>query len=642
MIRQNIATINASAGHYQIHDVTDGSILGPVSFGYSEYKRDPSVSCFGSGILARTSIPGTKRLVFTGFSPLLENFFISTMGGAASALLRTGLTQVSIRGACQQPSALRITRQDGRTQIDFKPISQLEAVWAGYQGKMGTYALQAYLYDRFKQRFPICRILVTGPAAGRTNYGALMSAPISRGRITAADCWAGRGGIGSNLLQRHNICAVIMGGDDDDSSLPAVDANRLEALFQRRFGKRMSQVVFEKTVKYRFDPELGTGGTLGVNFHKQKGWLFSYNYKSIYMSEAERLQIHREFVANHYLKEFNQQTIEKKQYRHCGEACVAVCKKMNGERKKDYEPYQAFGPNCGIFDQGAAERCNQFADAMGFDAIQAGMVAAWVIDLIHDGRLPKGDFGLRTDPKFDPENFHVIADSHRNADLAIEILTAIVYDPCAEVLRRGIRSAAKELSQRYGPDVIHYAVFNAFGDQGCIVPNQYWVPGMFSPMPIMGKYYQDYSADFRATRALGRKNAQRMVKELVIDEVGMCRFHRGWAEDLIAAIVEEVCGTNCNLSGRINNLARELVEDSQPVFWESFRVIDIIELYLRKILAENPANAEARRWVDLFDTNKLEAAREYWRQLLDGVAEGIQETRVDRSDGDRASWQDTQ
>ena len=48
-----------------------------------------------------------------------------------------------------------------------------------------------------------------------------------------------------------------------------------------------------------------------------------------------------------------EETIEKKQFKHCGEPCAAVCKKMNGIYKKDYEPYQALGPNSGIFDQRA-------------------------------------------------------------------------------------------------------------------------------------------------------------------------------------------------------------------------------------------------------------------------------------------------
>ena len=29
-----------------------------------------------------------------------------------------------------------------------------------------------------------------------------------------------------------------------------------------------------------------------------------------------------------------------------------------------------------------------------------------------------------------------------------------------------------------------------------MVPNQYWVPGMLSPMPMMGKYFVHYGVEF--------------------------------------------------------------------------------------------------------------------------------------------------
>jgi len=65
-------------------------------------------------------------------------------------------------------------------------------------------------------------------------------------------------------------------------------------------------------------------------------------------------------------KQFNQETIQTKQQRNCGEPCAAVCKKMHGRFKKDYEPHQTMGPLCGIFDQRAAEQLNHHAAAYEF------------------------------------------------------------------------------------------------------------------------------------------------------------------------------------------------------------------------------------------------------------------------------------
>ena len=136
--------------------------------------------------------------------------------------------------------------------------------------------------------------------------------------------------------------------------------------FQNKYNKKLAAKDFEATTKYRFDPKFSTGGTLGVNYATVGGKLIAFNYRSIFMTEDERKSIHEKYILDHYLKQFNEETIQAKQQFTCGEPCTAVCKKMNGEFKKDYEPYQTMGPLCGIFDQRAAEKLNHHADTLGF------------------------------------------------------------------------------------------------------------------------------------------------------------------------------------------------------------------------------------------------------------------------------------
>ncbi len=57
--------------------------------------------------------------------------------------------------------------------------------------------------------------------------------------------------------------------------------------------------------KYRYVPEFETGGTFGVNMHTAADRLFSFNYRSIYAGDVERLDQHQRFVLDHYLKQFN-------------------------------------------------------------------------------------------------------------------------------------------------------------------------------------------------------------------------------------------------------------------------------------------------------------------------------------------------
>ena len=141
------------------------------------------------------------------------------------------------------------------------------------------------------------------------------------------------------------------------------------------------QKDLESTSKYRYDEKVGTGGTFGVNYATMGGRILAFNYRTIYWTEEER-GLHQKLIVDHYLKQFNEETIVTKQQATCGEPCVAVCKKMNGIYKKDYEPYQTLGPLCGIFDQRAAEKLNHHCDAMGFDAISGGGVLAWLMDLL--------------------------------------------------------------------------------------------------------------------------------------------------------------------------------------------------------------------------------------------------------------------
>lgn len=623
MIKQTAAYIDVGSKRFELKEITDEKIVGPLSFGYSEYKKDRNQVCFGCGLLAGSTLPGAKRLIFCGYSPLWENFYISTMGGAALLFYKSGINYVSIKGKAEKTTIIKINRVNGEIKIDFEPIDNIDEIWKDYNGKIGTYALQQYVYDKCASEFKECRIIVMGPAAKYTNNGAIMSAPIEKGVITPVDCWAGRGGIGSNLFQNHNVCAVIYGGDFVSENKNLLDQNKINALFQKYFQNNMIPVDMKETTKYRFDPAYNSGGTLGVNFTTLKGWMFSFNYTSIYLTEEERIKIHKDYVVDHYLKQFNEETIDKKQFKHCGEPCVAVCKKMNGEFKKDYEPYQTFGPNCGIFDQRDAERCNHLADSFGFDTIQSGMVCSWLMELFSIGLLKKEDFGIVGEPNFDPFEFDAVNDSKKNADIVLQILKMIMFDEKGKVFRKGIRDAAKEIDRKYNVDSINFAVFNAYGEHGCMVPNQYWVPGMFSPMPIMGKYFEYYGNDFLPPYELGKKNADRMIKEFTIDNCGMCRFHRGWAEKMIGEIINELYGTNYDFLAVSKEIAKDLEKDNNSTFWESERVIDIIRVYLEKMSTGDQNNQILKGWVDKFEADKFSAAREYWNEIKRGVHDAL-------------------
>jgi glyceraldehyde-3-phosphate dehydrogenase (ferredoxin) len=159
-----------------------------------------------------------------------------------------------------------------------------------------------------------------------------------------------------------------------------------------------------------------------------------------------------------------------------------------------------------------------------------------------------------------------------------------------------------------------------------MVPNQYWTPGTVSPMPIMGKYFMYYGNDFVPPRTLGRMNAERMRCELILDNLGMCRFHRGWAEEMLPEIVGTLFGMKARYLEQIAVTASRINARNSSVFWESERNIDLVYTYLqRKREIEGDTRPELLQWLDKFHRDKHEAALEFWYEIHKGIHESLRE-----------------
>ena len=395
---QKVLSVDAATGYYRISRFPVGDFFGPVDLGLYLSGRYNSLN-IGVGLLAGSIFPGSNRLIFTGFSPCWGGFYISSMGGAGLVFDNLGLNMVSLIGRAPAPSLLYLNRTHGE-EIDVRLIPlDLPRIWG--TGRGGIYALMDHAVEQCGGSYQTDpRVLAVGPAAQATDFGAIGSVPISHGKLSYVDTWAGRGGMGSKMLQQHGIAAVIYGGTVADEDFR--DRKVADDWFEHKYNKKLSAKDFEATTKYRFDPKFDTGGTFGVNYATIGGRLLAFNYSSIYLDEPERRRIHEQFIVNHYLKQFNEETIQPKQQHTCGEPCSAVCKKMQGEYKKDYEPYQTMGPLCGIFDQRAAERLNHQADMYGFDGISVGGVISWLMECQAKGLLSKAELGVTRSPAFSP------------------------------------------------------------------------------------------------------------------------------------------------------------------------------------------------------------------------------------------------
>jgi len=616
---QRALHVNVATGYYRIEKIAPTHILGPVDFGFREACRNNSF-CFGGGPFMGSVLPGSNRLIVTGFSPVWGGFYVSTMGGAALPLDDVGINYVALEGCARDWSVLKLRRESSEAiEVSLHPVD-VTAIWNDWNGKRGVYALRDYIFEKFGQDYPGgLRILATGPAAMATDMGAIHSSPVVGGKVSDVDTWAGRGGLGSKLVQEHRIVGIIFGGSLIDQDFD--DRKLADRYFQMRYHMKMMIKDKQATTKYRYDPQLRTGGTFGVNFYKMQDRLLCFNYRSVFWPRDERLRVWERLIKDHYLAQYNRQTIQTKSFRTCGEPCPAVCKKMRGPFKKDYEPYQAMGPLCGVFDQRAAEKLNRHADAAGFDAIQVGGVIAWIMDLLDEGLLAPQDLGLPAGPVFQAGRFRPVEDSMHNAELGCRIVDLLLQPERFISFEKGAREAAKKLGRFLDPAYIDRLVCVAFGDRGWMVPNQYWVPGMFSPMPIMGKYYEYYGDDFVPPRSLGRLNAERMVRELMLDNCGMCRFHREWAEEILEDIFNRHYGLSVDFYEHHLNLARRINNRNASVFWESERVVDVVAGFLRRKKQDGADRPELDEWLARFEQDKWEAARDFWYEIRKGVDE---------------------
>jgi len=617
---QKVLLVDVNTKFYRVDRFKVGDYFGPPDLGLYLAGKYNSLN-IGTGLLAGSIFPGSNRLFFSGFSPCWGGFYISSMGGAGLVFDNLGINTLSIVGWARTPSVLYLNRIHGEEiKVDVLPLD-LHAIWE--EGEGGIYSLMDYVYGEygyFYENEP--RILAIGPASEVTDFGAICSVPIQNGKLSSVDTWAGRGGFGTKMLKQHNIAAIIYGGTYVDEDFR--DRKVADQWFEDKYQEKMAAKDIEATTKYRFEKNFGTGGTFGVNYSTVNGSLLTLNYRSIYMKEEERVEIHQKYILNHYLKQFNEETIQNKLQKTCGEPCAAVCKKMRGIYKKDYEPYQALGPLCGIFDQRAAEKLVRHADRYGFDAIAIGGVLAWLMDCLDQDLIALSDLGIKEKPVFSMDGFSVETDSMHNADIGVILLDKIINQEKYLDLNRGARELAKELSRIKNEKIIHHFVYNAFARKGWMVPNQYWTTGVLSPMAIMGKYYMFYGDAFVPPRELGRVNAKRFEQELILDTFGICRFHRKWAEEMIPEIMGSLFDMQDLFLEKVYQTAHHINTRNASIFWESERNIDFVYSFLkRKQLIGNEKSKELSKWIDYFERNKKEAAMDFWYEIHKGITESL-------------------
>jgi glyceraldehyde-3-phosphate dehydrogenase (ferredoxin) len=258
---------------FAVRDIApEAGILGPVDHGWQAYTEDSGVFTFGEGALATSPIHGARRLVFCAYSPLWETFYISSMGGAAFAFKHVGVNYVRLAGRAARPSILLLNNDGQGPTARLEPIDDYTEIWQGYKAPdgeqlLGVFALQQALLDRWGGEYPAKRVrsFVVGPVSAVTPEGTIGSNPVEKGGINPVADWCGRGGMGSRLLQQHNIVGCMFGGNWEEPQKATI--KDFDPYFVEHFGERAVKVDKAVTAKYALDPKTNTGGTFCSNYH---------------------------------------------------------------------------------------------------------------------------------------------------------------------------------------------------------------------------------------------------------------------------------------------------------------------------------------------------------------------------------------
>jgi glyceraldehyde-3-phosphate dehydrogenase (ferredoxin) len=120
-----------------------------------------------------------------------------------------------------------------------------------------------------------------------------------------------------------------------------------------------------------------------------------------------------------------------------------------------------------------------------------------------------------------------------------------------------------------------------------------------------------------------------MLKELMLDNLGICRFHRAWAETLIPDIMENIFGEKDAFLSSLNMTASRITSRNASVFWESERNMDMVFTFLKnKKETDGVSHPEIDRWIDFFTRDKHAAAYEFWYEIHKGIHEMLREYPV--------------
>jgi glyceraldehyde-3-phosphate dehydrogenase (ferredoxin) len=108
--------------------------------------------------------------------------------------------------------------------------------------------------------------------------------------------------------------------------------------------------------------------------------------------------------------------------------------------------------------------------------------------------------------------------------------------------------------------------------------------------------------------------------------MGMCRFHRQWAEEMLPEVIESLFGLQEEFLKKISKIAARINSRNSSVFWESERNHDFVYNFLkRKRDVDKVNDPELDKWIEAFEENKHDAALNFWYEIHKGIQETLED-----------------
>ena len=111
-----------------------------------------------------------------------------------------------------------------------------------------------------------------------------------------------------------------------------------------------------------------------------------------------------------------------------------------------------------------------------------------------------------------------------------------------------------------------------------------------------------------------------------MDNLGACRFHRLWAEEMLPEVIGSLYGEKDPFLKSLAITASRINSRNSSIFWESERAADYVYTWLRRQReVDGNTDTELLDWIDRFEKDKTDAALSYWYEVHKGIHESLRE-----------------